>query len=91
MREIIYEASFIEAMHAVGGAYIADLAMESVIPGLTSDPEGYRLHKNSITSFRYAVTREVDWPNRKIPPLIIIFVIGEFGNVHLQHIEVFEP
>lgn len=90
MREIIYEASFIDAMQPLGGAYIVDLAMDSIIPGLTSNPNGYRLHKNRITSFRFAVTRAVNWPNRQIPPLVVIFTVEENGNVHLHHVEKFE-
>lgn len=63
MREIIYEATFVDVMQALGGAYIVDLAMDSVVPGLTSNPTGYALHRNKFTSFRYAVTKSVNWPN----------------------------
>lgn len=91
MREIIHEESFAAAVEALGGAQLIDLALDSVIPGLTSNPFGYKLHEHLFTSFRYAITRPINWPALSMPPLVVIFTIDEDGNVHLQHVEVWDP
>ena len=90
MRSIIEEESFAEAVAELGGYRAVDLALDSIKPGLMKNPHGYTLHENQFTSFRYAVTRKVMWARKQIPPLVVIFTIAENGDVHLQHVEVFE-
>lgn len=91
MRSIIEEDSFQDAVVLVGGAQLVDLALSSIIHGLMRNPYGYGLHENQFTSFRYAITRKVMWTEPQIPPLIVTFTISENGDVHLQHVEVYEP
>lgn len=91
MRQIIEEDGFTDAVIELGGHRIVDLALSSVMKALMQNPHGFKLQENQFTSFRYAITREVSWPGKEVPALIVVFTISDNGDVHLQHVERYEP
>jgi len=82
-RQIIYDARFDRAVDELGGYRSIDRAIDTVMEALYRNPFGFKKFENDYISFRYAITKRVD----EIPPLVIIFVIGENGDVTLEHIE----
>jgi hypothetical protein len=90
MPEIIFEAQFDEDVERLGGYQAIDLALESIMEGLGSNPKGFELFESVYTSFRYAITQRVQWTEAvTITPLLVIFTIDAQGDVHLQHVETY--
>ena len=90
MGQIIFEHEFDAAVERLGGYRVVDLALETIMHGLQADPRGYTLFESEFTSFRFAVTRRVNWGTVEIEPLVVTFTIDADDDVHLQHVEPFE-
>lgn len=82
-RQIIYAAEFDHGVDALGGYRAIDRAIDTVIDALYRNPHGFNKFENDFISFRYALTKPIDY----IPALIIIFSIAANGDVTLEHIE----
>jgi hypothetical protein len=91
MRQIIEEDSFQDAVIALGGYPMVDMALDTIKHSLMRNPFGFTLHETQFTSFRFAITRKLVWASKQIPPLLVVFTIAESGDVHLHHVEIYEP
>jgi hypothetical protein len=83
---IVEDAAFKAAVIKVGGYEKVDLALSTIMDGLTRNPFGYREVRNQVMSFRYAVTKRIG----AVPPLVVMFAIDAKGAVHLADIEEYE-
>ena len=83
---IVEDAAFKAAVIRVGGYEKVDLALSTIIDGMTRNPFGYKQVSNQVMAFRYAVTKRI----RTVPPLVVIFSIDTKGTVHLAHVEEYE-
>ena len=86
MREIIFSEDFEKAADALGGYWVIDRALETVIDGLRLNPYGFNKFENDFVSFRYAITSRIG----EIPPLVFTFNIDEKKNVILTHVEAYD-
>lgn len=80
---IIEEESFREAVQKLGGSYRVDTALEILMEPLSRIPYNFPAVDVGTNRFRYAVTKQMD----DIPPLVVIFTVGDDDVVRLQHIE----
>lgn len=85
-RQIIYSVAFDRAVEALGGYRAIDTALDTIIDGLYRNPYGFNKFENDYISFRYAITLAT----AEMPPLVVIFVIGENGDVTLEHVEEYD-
>lgn len=83
VREIIFSPEFDDAVEALGGYWVIDRALATVIDGLWWNPYGFHKFESDMFSFRYAITSRMD----DIPGLVFTFTIDENKNVVLQHVE----
>lgn len=83
---IVEDASFAAAVNKIGGYEKVDLALSTIMDGLTRNPFGYKEVSNSVMTFRYAVTKRM----YTVPPLVVVFAIDAKGTVHLAHVEEYE-
>lgn len=77
------EDSFSDAVLKLGGARRVDAALEILMEPLSRRPYGFNAVDTGTNRFRYAVTKQIG----NIPPLVVIFTVGDDDVVRLQHIE----
>jgi hypothetical protein len=82
-RQIIYARTFDDGVEALGGYRAVDRAVDTIIDALYRNPYGFHKFESDFVSFRYAITKPLDF----IPSLVVIFSISENGDVTLEHIE----
>ena len=83
MRNIIYSDEFETAVNALGGYRALDAALSPFMEALTTNPYGFEKFESDGFSFRWLITKEIDW----VPPLVIVFRIDDDKNVELLHVE----
>jgi hypothetical protein len=86
-RQIIYSVEFDQAVELLGGYRSIDKAIDTIIDALYHNPFGFNKFENDFISFRYAITKQVEW----IPPLVVTFTIAKNGDVTLEYIEEYVP
>lgn len=82
-RQIIYGLAFTRGVETLGGYRSLDRAIDTVLDALYRNPFGFNKFENDHISFRYAITEVT----ADLPSLVIVFSIGENGDVTLEHIE----
>jgi hypothetical protein len=88
MREIVWSDEFAECVERLGGARAVDAALEPLIEALMRNPYGFDKIENDWVSCRYAKTKAIQ---DVLPPLLIMFTIGDDKNVTLQWVEEYLP
>lgn len=81
-RQIIFAHAFSADVEALGGYRSIDKAIETVEEALVNNPYAFPKFESDFTSFRYAVTKEID----DLPPLAMLFTVDSKGNVTLEKI-----
>ena len=75
MREIVEEESFVIAIEKLGGHGPIDAALESLIGGLSSNPDSFDIIPG-CAPIRLAKTEMISWDSKKVPPLALWFRVG---------------
>lgn len=85
-RQIVYSLAFEAEVEALGGYRWVDESLDPIMDGLYRNPYGFQRFESDLISFRYAIAVGTF----DLPPLVVIFSIGDNGDVTLEHIEEYE-
>lgn len=81
--QIVETDDFTAAVERLGGHLAVDAALGTIMDGLYRNPFGFELFDSPPFSFRYARTKRIGF----VPPLVVIFRIGDDETIYLEHIE----